>query len=147
MKKLFLAFATLISITSFSQVITVTWNRTKAFNFRGNTARIPEFASAGTQIFDVGGNGKKVIDLNKMESSFYEDGIHKNTLKIKSYQRTSKTRLEITLADYDLRTGQPFDTYQIIDFKTKTSYYSWYYDGTDDITWACIESGGDIVTK
>jgi hypothetical protein len=147
MKTLITLILTFISFLSFSQVITVTWNRTKAFNFHGDNARIPEFASAGTQIFDVGGNGKKVIDLNKMESSFYEDGIHKNTLKIKSYQQTSKTRLEIVLADYDLRTSLPFDTYQIIDFETNTSYYSWYYDGTDNITWVCIESGGNIIVK
>jgi hypothetical protein len=147
MKKLILAFATLISITSFSQVITVTWNRTKAFNFHGNTARIPEFAAAGNLVFDVTGNGKKEIDLEKMEMRFSEDNILKHTLKIKSYQKTSNTRIEIILVDYDLRTSKPFDTYQIIDFKTKTSYYSWYYDGSDDMTWVCIEAGGKIEIK
>lgn len=144
MKKLVLAFATLISITSFSQVITITYNKTKAFNFRGDNARIPEFASAGIEIFDVEGNGKKEIDLTKMEMRFSEDNILKHTLKIKSYQKTSSTRLEIILADIDLRTSKSFDTYQIIDFKTKTSYYSWYYDGSDDMTWVCIEYGGEI---
>jgi hypothetical protein len=147
MKTLITLILTFISFLSFSQVITVTWNRTKAFNFHGDNARIPEFASAGTQLFDVGGNGKKELDLVKMESRFYEDNILKNTLKIKSYHKTSQNRIEIILCDYDLRTGLPFDTYQIIDTKTNTSYYSWYYGGKDDITWVYIESGGTIKTK
>ena len=84
MKTLITLILTFISFLSFSQVITVTWNRTKAFNFHGDNARIPEFASAGELLFDVGGNGKKELDLVKMESRFYEDNILKNTLKIKS---------------------------------------------------------------
>ena len=143
MKKFILAFATLISTVSFSQVITITWNRTKAFNFPGNTAQIPEFAAAGVLIFSADGNGKKVIDLDKMESRFYQDNEFRNVLKIKSFTKT-KDRIEIILLDYNLRTHQLFDTYQIIDLKTNTSYYSWYYDGEDDITWVYNESGGKI---
>ena len=147
MKKFILAFATLISTVSFSQVITVTWNRTKAFNFHGDNARIPEFAAAGNLVFDVAGNGKKELDLNKMESRFYEDNQLRSILKIKSYQKTSNTRIEIILEDYDLRTGKSFDTYQILDLKTNTSYYSWYYNGDDNITWVYNESGGKIISK
>jgi hypothetical protein len=147
MKKFILAFATLISTVSFSQVITVTWNRTKAFNFHGDNARIPEFAAAGNLVFDVAGNGKKELDLNKMESRFYEDNQLRSILKIKSYQKTSNTRIEIILEDYDLRTGKPFDTYQILDLKTNTSYYSWYYNGDDDITWVVLETNGVIKIK
>ena len=146
MKKFILAFATLISTVSFSQVITVTWNRTKAFNFHGDNARIPEFAAAGKQVFDVAGNGKKELDLNKMESRFYEDNQLRSILKIKSVSKT-KDRIEIILEDYDLRTGKSFDTYQILDLKTNTSYYSWYYNGDDDITWVYNESGGSIDFK
>jgi hypothetical protein len=146
MKKLVLAFATLISTVSFSQVITVTWNKTKAFNFRGNTALIPEFAAAGTTVFVADGNGKKELDLNKKESRFYENNQLRNIVKIKSFTKT-KDRIEIILSDYDLRTNKPFNTYQIIDLKTNTSYYSWYYDGVDDITWVYNESGGSIKIK
>ena len=146
MKKLVLAFATLISTVSFSQVITVTWNKTKAFNFRGNTALIPEFAAAGTTVFVADGNARKELDLTKMESRFYHNGILLNILKIKSFTKT-KDRIEIVLSDYNLRTHQPFDTYQTIDLKTNTSYYSWYYDGEDDITWVYNESGGSIKIK
>jgi hypothetical protein len=146
MKKLFLVFATLISISSFSQVITVTWNKTKAYRFNGNTAQIPEFAAAGTMSFESIGNGKKELDLDKMESRFYENNVLINTLKIKSYSKT-KNKIEIILLDYNLRTNLPFDSYQTIDLKTNSSYYSWYYDGTDDITWVFNETGGSIISK
>jgi hypothetical protein len=147
MKRVLLVFISFFSLISYSQVITVTWNRTKAYNFHGDNARIPEFASAGTIVFDVEGNGEKELDLNLMESRFYEDNVLINTLKIASYQKTSKDRMEIVLQDFDLRTGKPFPTYQIIDFKSNKSYYSWYYDGKDDITWVYIEDGGKILVK
>jgi hypothetical protein len=147
MKNIFFLIILSVIKSSFSQVITVTWNRTKAYNFQGDNARIPEFASAGTLVFDVEGNGKKVIDLNRMESSFYEDDVYVNTLKIASYQKTSKDRIEIVLEDFDLRTGKPFPTYQVLDLKTNKSYYSWYYNGNDNITWVYIEDGGKIQIK
>lgn len=145
MKKLFLAFATLISISSFSQIITVTWKTTKAFNFYGSTAEIPEFASAGTLVFDAEGQGKKVIDLDKMESSFYDKNVYMNTLKIKQYSKT-KEKIIIVLMDYDIRTGVPLETYQTIDLKNNVSYYSWYYKDLDQ-TWVYNESGGSITIK
>ena len=145
MKKLVLAFATLISTFSFSQVITVTWNRTKAFNFHGNTAEIPEFAAAGTTVFDVEGIGKKVINLNTMESSFFDNGVYMNSLKIKKYSKFNN-KIIIVLMDYDIRTGSPLETYQILDLKNNISYYSWYYKDLDQ-TWVYNESGGSISIK
>jgi hypothetical protein len=145
MKKLVLAFATLISTVSFSQVITVTWNNTKAFNFYGNTAEIPEFAAAGKQVFNADGKGKKVINLNTMEQSFFEDGVYMNTLKIKKYSKF-KDKIMIVLIDYDIRTGAQLETYQILDLKTNISYYSWYYNDLDQ-TWVYNESGGNISIK
>jgi hypothetical protein len=146
MKKLVFIWSILLSSISFSQVITVTWDSTKAYKFNGNTAKIPEFAAAGTMVFNAVGKGKKELDLKNMESRFYENNQLRNTLKIKSYTKTSK-RIEIILLDYDLRTGLQFETYQTIDLKKNKSYYSWYYDGVDDVTWVYIEAGGKIIVK
>ena len=147
MKKFILAFATLISTVSFSQVITVNYKKTKAFKYLGNTAQTPEFTtSLGIQVFDIDGNCKKEIDLDKMESRFYENGILKNTLKIISYTK-SKNCYEIILDDFNMYSGKAFNTYQIIDITKQKSYYSWYYDGDSDITWVCDEYFGDIKIK
>jgi hypothetical protein len=147
MKNLLSVLILLSSLIGNSQTITVTWNRTRASNFHGNSATIPEFAREMDSVFDVGGNGKKELDLEKMESRFYEDNILKSVLKIKSVQKTNENRLLIILEDFDLRNGKNLETYQVIDFKKQKSYYSWYYDGKEDITWVYDEYGGKISLK
>jgi hypothetical protein len=148
MKKLVLAFATLISTVSFSQVITITYNKTKAFNKIGNIVNTPSILSLlkTEPIFDVGDSyAIKVFDLNQKTLSFYEDGVLMTTLKIKSFTK-NKNIYDIIISDINIYDGSYLDTYQYIDIDKNLSLYSWYYK-TDNQTWLYKEYNNKIFIK
>ena len=133
MKKLFLAAATLISTVSFSQVITITYNKTKAFNTLSNFTNSENFLKLyETQsIFDVDHpQCKKIIDLNKMEVLFYENGIYHSTLKIKSFDKNKNT-YKIIVDDINTVVGGQLDVYLFVDLSKNLSLSYWYYDHCD----------------
>lgn len=133
MKKLVLAFATLISTFSFSQVITITYNKTKAFNTLSNFTSNPNLLKLyETQsIFDVDHpECKKIIDLNKMQVSFYENGIYQSTLKIKSFEKIKNT-FKIIVDDINIAVGGQLDVYLYVDLSKNLSLSYWYYDHCD----------------
>lgn len=148
MKKLVLAFATLISTISFSQVITVTWNKTKAFNTNGNVVNTPSILSLlnNASVFDVGDSyAIKVFDLGQKTLSFYEDGVLMTTLKIKSFTK-NKNIYDIIISDINIYDGSYLDTYQHIDIDKNLSLYSWYYK-TENQTWLYKEYNNKIIIK
>ena len=119
----------LISVVNFSQVITITYNKTKAFNTNGNFINSQELLKLydNTPIFNIEHSEcKKIIDLNKMEVSFYENGIYQSTLKIKSFKK-NKNIYKIVVDDVNVIVGGELETYLYIDVAKNLSLSYWYY--------------------
>lgn len=147
MKTLILVFAILISSFSFTQVITVSYTKTKVFNSVGDHTSTDHLSLAKSKpIYDVGGSTcLKVIDLNDNMFYFYENQILTFSAKIKSYEKNKNT-YKILIDDTNIFTGLPLVTYQYIDVSKNESFYGWYYDFTDT-TWLNMEYDNKITVS
>jgi hypothetical protein len=131
MKKLILTtISLLISIITFSQVITVGVSKIETFASFGKLDPYYVIANKSwdtTQIV----NTKYVLDLDKKSSKFYKDGILISTIEAQNIVQKGDTYY-ITLVDYDLNNpSDNFNTYMIVNSKSNLFMYYWYDDVWD----------------
>jgi hypothetical protein len=118
----------LISLISFSQVITITYDYSETHSMVGEYAGF-NFTPllVNEPLFSVSDNKtKKIIDLNVNSLFVYYDENLINTLKIKKSTLKDGVYL-IVLDEVNIFTGNQLDTYQIIDLNNNKSYSCWFY--------------------
>jgi hypothetical protein len=129
MKTLFLtSILVLISLMSFSQVITITYDYSETYSINGDYTGF-NFTPllVNEPLFFVSDNKtKKIIDLNVNSLFVYYDENLINTLKIKKSTLKDGVYL-IVLDEVNIFTGNQLDTYQIIDLNNNKSYSCWFY--------------------
>ena len=86
---------------------------------------------------------QKVINLTKMETSYYQDGVFVKTFKIDDCNEKNGV-LYITYKEKDSRNGKQLITTQIVNTNKKTSYYCWYWDGDENTTFVIKEGNVEI---
>jgi hypothetical protein len=82
---------------------------------------------------------QKVINLTKMETNYYQDGVFVKTFKIDNCKEINGI-FYITYKERDVRNNGTILTTQIVDTNKNTTYYCWYWDGDENTTFVVKES-------
>jgi len=139
MKNLILtSILVLISLISFSQIITITYDYSEAYSVNGKYDNF-ELILTNKPLFSVSDNKtKKIINLNIDTMFVYYDDNLINTFKIN--KKTLKDNVYcIMLDDINIFTGSHLDTYQIIDLNNNKSHIYWFYLETNE-SWLISEN-------
>lgn len=135
---LIIALTMVVSLFSSSQnLITVTYAKSEVLSVKGQKD-YSDVISNGDIVNSFKTNEMKVIDLDSMQTRYYQDGNFVKTFKIVDCQEKDGVYV-LTYNEKDSRNGNLVKTKQIINTKTKESFYYWYWDGEDDASFVIQE--------
>lgn len=146
MKNLFLILFTTFSLKLSSQVITLTSYESKTLFKEGNHIDSNFTQLLNTEsVFNSYVKITKILDLDFGSALLIENGNLINTLKIKSHELKNGVYF-IVLDDTNIFTGEPLDTYQIIDTNNNCSYFCWFYSDVNE-SWLINEKIDKILIE
>lgn len=131
MRNLFFILGTaLIQSVVFSQVVSIKVKQTQPYVKYIETTAADVLANPEWVGYKEPVNCEYVLDLNKMTSTFYDNGVFGSTLKFKSMSK-SGDNVRIKLIDKDSEFGVQFKTEFNYNVKLGTSSYTWYNEYGD----------------
>jgi hypothetical protein len=122
----------LISLVSFSQVITIEFQKTNTYISEGKV-EYKQILEDSTNIpYSYSSNYKKEFDLDNKVCKFFINDVLRSELKIFEINKKSDTFYEIVFLEEDIRNGKDIFTYEYIN--NDMSYYYWYWDGDTNLS-------------
>ena len=127
---LFILGTAFIQSVAFSQVVSIKVKQTQPYVKYIETTAADVLANPEWVGYKEPVNCEYVLDLNKMTSTFYNNGVFGSTLKFESMSK-SGDNVRIKLIDKDPEFGVQFKTEFNYNVKLGTSSYTWYNEYGD----------------
>ena len=122
----------LVSFISFSQVITIEYQKTNTYISEGKVGYKQILEDTNNIPYSYFSNYKKEFDLDNKVCKFFINGVLRSELKIFEINKISDTFYEIVFLEEDIRNGNNILTYEYVN--NDMSYYYWYWDGDDNVS-------------